>query len=608
MNRRSIWYLFFSIAVALGLSSLHCTKKEAPQDGKAAAGPPIRTVILIGVDGGDWTIIDPLIEKGMLPNFKKLVAQGASGNLRSIEPMLSPLLWTTIATGKNPEDHGILSFTVRDPRSGSQIPITSRHRRVDAIWNILGDYDRTVGVVGWMATWPAEDVNGVIVTDKVGYLAYASPGDTALAGRISPPHRSGEIERLVVKGPSIPYSEFERFLHIDEAAFLENRDRAFDPKNPVNNMILLYASTRSYFDIGMHLLEGDAPDFLGVYFEFVDATGHLFMPYAPPRQEGIEEAEYERFRDGIEEAYKYQDEILGAFMDECGDDTIIMIVSDHGFKSGDARLRGGAEVWAGKAAHWHRMDGIIALYGNGVKPGMKLENASLVDIAPTILALQGLPRAADMPGRILEEAFDPGLAERFNRQTVPTLGRARDIDREVPADGAASDDAIKKLEALGYIGGESPDAHNNLGQRYQKNGEFDKAIEEFLKAIELNPNMTSAMNNLAICYSRLGRYPEAEATYLRAIELNPQSAYAMNNLAVMYMEAGRFDSARTYGEMAIATEPNYANAYLTLGAIQANSGDLEGAEKYFMKVLQIEPENRSAKENLGRLKQQLDKQ
>lgn len=604
MSRRNPAVFLFIIVIFIGALSIHCAKKEPADKAVTATDLPVRKVLILGVDGGDWTIIKPLIEKGVLPNFKKLVEGGATGKLRSMEPMLSPLLWTTIATGKNPEEHGILSFTVSNPHSDSKMPITSRHRTVDALWNILGDYDRTVGVVGWMATWPAEDVNGVIVTDKVGYLAYASPDDTSSAGKISPAHRAGEIERLVVKGHSIGFDEFKHFLHIDRAEFERSRDRAFDPKNPVNNMILLYASTRSYFEIGMHLLESDQPDFLGVYFEFVDAAGHLFMPFAPPRRSEVSEADFARFKDGVEEAYTYQDELIGAFLDAIDDDTVVLVCSDHGFKSGDARLRGGAEVWAGKAAQWHRLDGIIALYGNGVKAGMTLENASLIDIAPTVLALEGLPHAEDMPGRILAEAFTADLAGRFNPGTVATLDRGRSGGGDVAIGDGTSDDALKKLEALGYISGDSPETHNNLGQRYQKTGELEKAIEEFKKAIELNPKYTGAMNNLAICYSRLGRYAEAEAAYLQVIKLNPEDAYAMNNLAVMYMEAGRWEPAKKYGEMAIRIEPNYANAYLTLGAITANSGDLAGAEKYFLKALDIEPDNRSAKENLKRLKQQ----
>jgi hypothetical protein len=82
--------------------------------------PAPRRLVIVGVDGGDWLNLRPLIDAGKLPNFARLVRDGATGPLRSEEPMLSPLLWTTMATGRYPEDHGVLDFTVVDPVSGAE--------------------------------------------------------------------------------------------------------------------------------------------------------------------------------------------------------------------------------------------------------------------------------------------------------------------------------------------------------------------------------------------------------------------------------------------------------------------------------------------------------
>ena len=113
---------------------------------------PPRKIVCIGVDGGDWQIIHPMIGEGLLPNFARFVEQGATGPLLSMEPMLSPLLWTTMATGKLPEEHGILNFTAIDPETGEKIPITRMYRKVDAFWNMMSDYGRTVDIVGWLVT------------------------------------------------------------------------------------------------------------------------------------------------------------------------------------------------------------------------------------------------------------------------------------------------------------------------------------------------------------------------------------------------------------------------------------------------------------------------
>lgn len=575
----------------------------------AEAVDRVKRVILVGIDGGDWLNIKPLVDAGKLPNFRRIIEEGATGPLRSEEPLLSPLLWTTMATGKYPEEHGILNFTVEDPNTGKKVPITRNYRKVDAFWSMLGDFDRTVSVVGWLATFPAEPINGVMVTDKVGYLAYAHTGaGDGVAGKIAPPDRAGEITQRIVHGDEVPYDEFSEMIHIPEAEFERHREGDFDPKDSINNLILLYASTRSFANVAAHLFDSDRPDVLAVYFEWIDAVGHLFMLHTPPRMPGVDEAEFEMFKDAVSQSYVVQDRILGEFMDRLDDDTILMIVSDHGFRSGNARLKNRPEIWAGNAAEWHRLNGVIGFYGAGVKRGHAIEGASIMDVTPTLLALQGLPRAADMPGRVLTGAFAPEVADRFHAGTVATLERDRpEEDVVVPADVAATDEAMKKLGALGYLNpNTSPnaDAHNNLGQRFQQRGEFLRAIEEYQKAIALRPNFHAVYNNLAVCYGKLKRYDEAEKALLKTIELKPDDFYAMNNLAVMYAELGRLEDARVQAERSVAVEPGYVNGHVTLGSIYAMSGMFDAAEREFRTALRLEPGNPGARANLEKVLQQ----
>jgi predicted AlkP superfamily phosphohydrolase/phosphomutase/Flp pilus assembly protein TadD len=576
---------------------------ELPDDVEVSASPP-RRLVIVGVDGGDWLNIEPLVDAGKLPNFKKLIERGATGPLRSEEPMLSPLLWTTMATGKNPEEHGILNFTVTDPETGAKAPITRRYRKVDAFWNMIGDFGRKVCVVGWLATDPAESVNGVMVTDRVGYLAYAPKkgGDSLQAETVYPPSRAREIERLVDHADDVTYKEMQPFVHVSREEFLAHRDAEFDPKDALGGLIRLYATTKTYTDIALHLLESDHPDLLAVYFELVDATGHLFMLQSPPRMPDVPPEEYAKYKDAVAQSYVEQDEIIGDIMSALDDNTVLMVISDHGFKSGSSRLKNRPEIWAGHAAQWHRINGIIALYGAGVKKGFEINGASILDVTPTILALQGLPRASDMPGKVLAQAFEPDLQAQFSGDVVATLERER-ADEAAPAvpGGAASEEAMKKLEALGYVTPDNADAHNNLGQRYEKKGQYLEAIEEYKKAIAMRPDFHSAYNNLAVCYGKLKRYDEAEAALKKTIELKPDDYFAMNNLAVMSLEQRRFDQALEYAKRTVETEPGYVNGHVTLGSALAMTGDLDGAEKEFRKALELDPESRSARTNLERL-------
>jgi len=104
--------------------------------------------LLIGLDGADWNIVDPLIEAGRLPNLGRLVREGTRGRLRTITPMLSPVIWTSIATGVLPARHGIIDFLATAGRDGEKQPVTSNLRKTKALWNILSEQGLTVVIAG----------------------------------------------------------------------------------------------------------------------------------------------------------------------------------------------------------------------------------------------------------------------------------------------------------------------------------------------------------------------------------------------------------------------------------------------------------------------------
>jgi predicted AlkP superfamily phosphohydrolase/phosphomutase len=144
-------------------------------------------VLLIGLDGADPDILERLIEAGRMPHLSRLREEGSYNRLLSREPMLSPLLWTSIATGRKPQDHGVLDFV--EVSGGKVVPITGRSRRVPALWNIVGEFERTSGFVGWYGSLPAEPVRGFLVSDRLGYHQVKSARAEAAATfrKASPP-------------------------------------------------------------------------------------------------------------------------------------------------------------------------------------------------------------------------------------------------------------------------------------------------------------------------------------------------------------------------------------------------------------------------------------
>src|ERR1041385_1643059 len=152
-------------------------------------------VLLIGWDSADWKVIRPLIEAGLMPNLARLIGQGVSGNLGTIYPILSPMLWTSIATGKRPYKHGIHGFTEPMPDGSGVRPVSLLSRKVKAVWNILNQNGKRSLVVGWWPSHPAEPINGAMVSNHFqrpgglpGALTPVAPGavhPSSLADKLS---------------------------------------------------------------------------------------------------------------------------------------------------------------------------------------------------------------------------------------------------------------------------------------------------------------------------------------------------------------------------------------------------------------------------------------
>ena len=125
-------------------------------------------VLLIGWDAADWEHITPLLEEGLMPTLDAFINRGVMGNLATLQPILSPMLWNSVATGKLADKHGIHGFVEPDPVNGGARPYTSTSRKCKALWNILSQSGLRSNVVGWWASHPAEPINGTVVTNAFG--------------------------------------------------------------------------------------------------------------------------------------------------------------------------------------------------------------------------------------------------------------------------------------------------------------------------------------------------------------------------------------------------------------------------------------------------------
>ncbi len=159
---------FLLVALATGVLAFRPWPTPLERLARSTHATPYK-VLIVGMDGATFRVMDPLLASGQLPAFQGLIERGMRSPLRSQKPMASPILWTTMATGHKRQDHGIQSFIVyKDPKKPTRgTLVSSEDRKTLALWNIASALGRSIGFVGWWASWPAEPVNGWMVSDRL---------------------------------------------------------------------------------------------------------------------------------------------------------------------------------------------------------------------------------------------------------------------------------------------------------------------------------------------------------------------------------------------------------------------------------------------------------
>ena len=290
------------IFILISLSACRYSKKDKHK------------VLLIGLDGAGWNVMHPLIDKGKLPNIKQLMDKGYWGELKTFSPLDSEVIWTSIATGKTPQKHGIINRLMEDPDNGDNVPPTSNMRTTKAIWNILSEKRRKVGVFQYMVTWPAEEVNGVMVSGNIvdlGGIDYFSKD------RSYPPFAT-----LCSK------QKFENFKLLEKSIFGNIEKEKFPnfwwSVEEIDNFTI---------NIFKHFFKRKDFDFSLLYLRGIDVTSHCFWQYLFPEGFDVPEDDIQRYKEVINNYYLWCDGIIGDILKETDEDTAIFIVSDHGFKT-----------------------------------------------------------------------------------------------------------------------------------------------------------------------------------------------------------------------------------------------------------------------------------
>lgn len=432
----------FAIATLAIMALTSCGRRETP--------PPVRTM-LIGLDGADWRNALPLIRQGKLPTLAALRRAGASGvMLTNPDYRWSPVLWTSIATGKLPDKHGVIHFMARVPGRSGMIPTPSTERRVGALWNFFSESGRTVGFVGWWVTWPAETVKGFMVSDHFSVSRFAlgkdyerTPDASFYAKETYPEDLAARIAPLKVPRESIGRDDVARFANLPPSFVYPDTLQPFDK---VSEFAIAHSVDRSHFGAGEMLLREERPELFGIFFEGIDILQHYFWQYMDPDEPWWKPSpeDVATWGESIERYYRFSDGLVSALVDAGGDELCVMIVSDHGFRPSNERLA------VKRISGEHRRQAFFVWAGPGVQRGVHAEGVDAVDVAPTILAYHGLPVGDDFDGEPLLELLTADWRAQRPLRTVPTWETGTRERPEIPAQ-SSSRDLEERIRALGYI-------------------------------------------------------------------------------------------------------------------------------------------------------------
>ena len=426
----------------------------------AASSP---NVVLIGIDAAEWDVINTLSREGKLPNFTKLLNHGVHGDLETIRPILSPMIWSVIGTGYTPYQIMENSSEVKDRQfvySRDYAKVKLHSRTVPAIWDILGYHKKSVVVCSWIGMYPAEKVLGADICD----YNFLSPktGIPVKENGYYPPTIKAMIAKDVVAPRSVTDKQLMPFVNLPKGMNLKKAESKYGEK--FNEIRWSYGQNESVTRIGLELYKKYSPDFFTMYWEGIDTMGHALWYYSrfnknpPPAYVGVITPEDQvLFSQSIESFYQYTDQLLGRVMKTVDKNSIIIIVSDHGFGEIENMKslpgEGESRVFHKNILSIHKDKGVFIASAPYLKVNKTVSGARVYDVTPTILTMMGLPIDRQMAGKPLVDAIDPIFLQKHPVSMVDSykkMGLSRqDISpgKVVPLDR----DAEERMKAIGYL-------------------------------------------------------------------------------------------------------------------------------------------------------------
>jgi predicted AlkP superfamily phosphohydrolase/phosphomutase len=378
----------------------------------AESTSPAPRVVMLLLDGASLDYVLPRVAEGRLPAFARLLEKAAVMDLATTRPTQPDPVWAAVATGMYPSKNGVRSAGTYYARNDSRPidllpdycfshalvhlgfirdqPDAATTWRARPLWSIASQAGVRVGITRWPLTYPAEHVNGFIVTDRFHQLV----GSIAEFERAaSPPELLGELEETF-PAPAAP-------LGLDRAS----TEMATDSSPEASAL----HRDRAYSSAMRNLTAQMRPRLTALRYEGLDTVGHYYLRYSQPRAfRDVPEAERRRFAQVMDQYYAFIDSEVGNVLDTLAAGDLLLVVSGFGMQPLNpvektlGRLLGDADF---SGTHERAPDGFLIAYGTAAQPGRR-PRGSIVDVTPTVLYFLGLAVARDMDGFARADLFN----------------------------------------------------------------------------------------------------------------------------------------------------------------------------------------------------------
>jgi hypothetical protein len=408
---------------------------------RAVEPQPGPRVVMLLLDGASLEHLWPVVAEGRLPNFSRLLKEGAAINLATVRPASPGAVWTAAATGVYPWRTGIRSgafyFALGDAGRIDLLPAycfshalvqlglvrrelpSTIDVRVRPLWSILAEAGVTAGVVRLPLTYPAPDIAGFVVSDRL----HEAPGsmDELDEQLVSPPDWLAPArEAFVAAPPDRAPGAVRPADAAGRAAGAGVGEAGVAPEDAAS-----FARDRGYARVLRGLATTSPPRFVALRYLGLDAAGHRYTGDMRPGAFGGPTDARRRAEQALSRYYDYIDSEIGGFLADMEAGDLLLVVSGFGMqrlslvKRLAARLLGGETL---TGTHERAPDGFLLAYGDTVQPGRQ-QRGSIVDVTPTVLYYLGLPVGRDMDGFARSDLFTTAFTAERPIAFIPTYNR-----------------------------------------------------------------------------------------------------------------------------------------------------------------------------------------